>query len=168
MPKSLYEGNVRLVALAAAPANPAAITAAEVAAGVNLSPAILRNGYRLSATGSDTLSEPSLEDTGNSTTYGSSNYEGNLTVFRYLDSAGKSDTGDDIGYELFTEKGITLYLVERIGPPATQAMAAGDEYSYFPVITDDPQQPSELTGYVKFVQPLGVQGGVVHRGVIAA
>jgi len=168
MPKSLFEGNIRLVALSTAPANPEAITVAELAAGVNLSPAVLRSGYRLSPTGSDSLSEPSLEDVGNSTTFGSSNYEATLTLFRYLDASGKSDATADIAYDLFTEKGITLYLVERIGPPSTQAFAAGDEYRYIPVLTDDPQQPTDLTGYVKFVQPLGVQGGVVLRGVVAA
>lgn len=168
MPKSLFEGNIRLTALSTAPADPEAITLAELAAGVNLSPAVMRSGYRLTPTGSDTLNEPSLEDTGNSTTFGSSNYEGSLTLFRYLDAAGASDTGNDIGYELFTEKGITLYLVERIGPSSKTADAAGDVYSYYPVLTDDPQQPTDLTGYVKFVQPLGVQGGVVLRGVVAA
>lgn len=168
MPKSLFEGNIRLGALSVAPAVGEAITVAELTAGVNLSPAVMRTGYRLSPTGSDTLNEASLEDSGNGTVFGSSNYEANLTLFRYLDAAGKSDAAQDVAYNLFTEKGIFLWLVERIGPPSKQAWAAGDEYRMFPVITDDPQQPTDLTGYVKFVQPLGVQGGVVLRGVVAA
>ena len=168
MPKSLFDGNIRLEVLAVAPADPAAITVAELKAGVNLSPAVLRSGYRLSPTGSDTLSEPSLEDKGNSTTFGSSNYEANMTLFRYLTADGKSDVAQDVAYNLFVEKGVLVYLVERVGPPSRQPWAAGDEYRYFPVIADDPQQPTELSGYIKFVQPLGVQGGVELRGVAAA
>lgn len=167
MPKSLFEGNIKLTALAIAPADAAAIPLASLTAGVDLSAVVLRAGYRLSATGSDSLSEPSLEDRGNSKTFGSSNYEATLTLFRYLTAAGKSDAVPDKGYTLFTAKGVTLYLVERIGPPSAQAWAATDEYRYFPVLTDDPQQPTDLAGYVKFVQPLGVQGGVVLRGVVA-
>lgn len=167
MAKSLFEGNIRLVALSTVPADPAAITATELTAGVNLSPAILRSGYRLSATGSDSMNEPSLEDAGNAVTFGSSNYEANITPFRYRDADGASDTTNDVGYSLFTEKGITLWLVERIGPPSKTAFTVGDAYSYFPVITDDPQSPTELSGYEKFVQPCGVQGGVVLRGIVA-
>ena len=58
--------------------------------------------------------------------------------------------------------------MERVGPDSDQAWAAGDPYRLFEVLTDDPQQPSELTGYVKFVQPFGVQGTVVLRGAVAA
>lgn len=165
--KSLFEGRILLTAMAAAPANPESITLAELTAGVRLSKAVLRSGYRLSPTGSDTLNEPSLEDTGNSTVFGSSNYEAAMTLFRFLDAAGKSDTEQDVAYNLFTGKGLQLHLVERIGPLASVPWATGDAYRYFPVLTDDPQMPTELTGYVKFVQPLGVQGGVVLRGTVA-
>lgn len=168
MPKSLFEGRIRLEALVTAPADPDALTLTELEAGVRISKAILRQGYRLSPTGSDTLNEPGLEDSGNSTTYGASNYEANFTVFRYLDDAGLSDDEQDIGYNLFTGKGLHLYLVERIGPPAAEPWAAGDPYSLYPIITDDPQQPTELSGYIKFVQPMGVTGGVVPRGTVVA
>lgn len=167
MPKSLFEGKILVTALATRPADGEALTVAELTAGVRLSQAILRAGYRLSPTGSDTLSEPSLEDTGNAVTYGSSNYEASMTLFRYLTEEGTSDTEQDIAYNLFAGKGLNLNLVERVGPPASKPWEAGDEYRLFPVITDDPQQPSELTGYIKFVQPLGVQGGVVLRGTVA-
>lgn len=166
--KSLFEGRIRLEALAIAPEDPNAITIAEVTAGVRISKAILRSGYRLSPTGSDSLSEPGLEDLGNSTTYGASNYEATFSVFRYLDDSGLSDAEQDIGYNLFAGKGLHLYLVERTGPLASKDWEAGDPYAFYPVITDDPQQPTELSGYIKFVQPMGVSGEVVSRGTIVA
>lgn len=168
MPKALIEGKIRLGALATAPADGEALTLPELTASVNLSPAVLRTGYRLSPTGSDTLNEASLEDVGNAVTYGSSNYEANLTLFRYLLASGLSDEDQDIAYNLFVGKGLQLWLAERIGPPSRQPWAVGDPYSLYPVITDDPQQPTELSGYIKFVQPLGVQGGVVLRGTVVA
>ena len=70
--RSLYEGNIRLEALSTAPADIDAITVTELEAGVRVSRAIMRNGYRLSPTGSDTIDEPGLEDTGNTGSYGSS------------------------------------------------------------------------------------------------
>jgi hypothetical protein len=158
MAKSLFEGRIRLEALAVAPADPDALTVAELSAGQRISKSILRSGYRLSPTGSDTLNEPGLEDSGNSTTYGASNYEATFSVFRYLDESGLSDEEQDLGYN----------LVERIGPPASKPWEAGDPYSMYPIITDDPQQPTELSGYIKFVQPMGVTGGVVPRGTVVA
>lgn len=167
MPRSLFEGNIRVDALSTAPADPEALTLTELAAGVALSKAIMRSGFRLSPSGSDTLNEASLEDSGNAVDYGASNYDAAMTLFRYLDATGKSDPAQDIAYELFVDKGIFLWLPKRVGPPSKQAWAAGDVYDLFPVVTDDPQDPTDLTGYVKFVQPLGVQGGVVLRGVVA-
>ena len=168
MPKSLFEGNIRVDVLITPPANRSAVTITELADAIPLSCAILRTGYRLSPTGSDTLNEPALCETGNSVTFGASNYEATMTLFRYLTEAGLSDPDQDIAWETFVEKGIAVDLIERIGPPAAKDWAEGDPYRLFPVITDDPQQPTDLTGYQKFVQPFGVQGGVVLRGEVAA
>lgn len=165
MPRSLFEGNIRVDALATAPVDPEALKLTELATSVALSKAIMRAGFRLSPSGSDTLNEATLEDTGNATDFGNSNFDASMTLFRYLDGTGKSDAAQDIAYNLFTAKGIFLWLAKRVGPPAKQAWAIGDTYDLYPVVTDDPQDPTDLTGYVKFVQPLGVQGGVILRGV---
>ena len=69
MPRSLFEGNIRVDALSTAPTDPEAITLAELTAGVALSKAIMRSGFRLSPSGSDTLNEASLEDSGNAVDY---------------------------------------------------------------------------------------------------
>ena len=167
MPRSLFEGNIRLEALSVAPADIDNITLDELQDGVRLSKAIMRNGYRLSPTGSDTLDEPGLEETGNTGSYGPSNYEVTLPFFRYFTESGESDEEQDVGYVVFDGKGTHVVLVERIGPPASQEWAAGDSYSAYPVVADDPQQPTDLTGYQKFTQPARVSGEVALRGVVA-
>lgn len=169
MPRSLFEGNIRVDALATAPADAEAISvASDLTGAVALSKAIMRAGFRLSPSGSDTLNEATLEDAGNAVDYGSSNFDASMTLFRYLDASGKSDATQDIAYELFTGKGIFLWLVKRVGPSAKTPLAVGDVVDLYPVVTDDPQDPTDLTGYVKFVQPLGVQGGVVLRTELVA
>lgn len=168
MPRSLFEGNIRVEALAVAPADIDALTLTELADGIRLSKALMRNGYRLSPSGSDTVDEPGLEDTGNTGAYGASNYEVNLPLFRYLDEEGKSDPEQDIAYNLFTGKGVHVWLAERIGPPASKPWEEGDDYSLYPIIADDPQAPTDLTGYIKFVQPARVSGRVALRGKVVA
>lgn len=166
--RSLFEGNIRLEALSAKPDDINEATLTELNAGVRVSRAIMRNGYRLSPTGSDSIDEPGLEDTGNTGTYGSSNYEVALPLFRYFDDQGQSHEEQDVAFNLFVAKGVHLWLVERIGPPAAQAWAAGDVYNLYPVVLDDAQQPTDLSGYQKVIQPARVSAQVALRGVVAA
>lgn len=167
MPRSLYDGNIKLTVLPTEPADPLAITLAELEDGVDVSCAVLRNGYRFSATGSDPVTEPALCTQGNAIAYGPSNYEFSLQAFRYRDESGHSDPAQDIAYDVFGGKGTILRVVERIGPPARQAWAEDDEYRTALILLDDRQQPTELTGYEKFVQPGAVQDGI-QDGVVAA
>ena len=166
MPKTLADGRTKLVALTAAPADPEAPTVAELTAGVDLSCKILKSDYRLSATGSDTINEAELCSTGNAVTYGASNYEGTVTVFRYLDATGAPETGEDDAWDALKAKGTTLWLVEREGPEYDSAWAAGDEVDVYEVVTDSPQKPTDRTGFIKRTVPLGVQRH--YEGVVGA
>lgn len=168
MPRALAEGRTRLDFLAALPADPESVTLTELAAAVALSPAVLASDYNLTPTDSDTVNEKSLVDEGNTVTFAASNYQAAMTFFRYLTTAGASDPGQDVAWETFTGKGVAGYMIERVGPKATTAWAAGNVYNLYEVISDNPQQPQERTGYIKFRQPFGVQGLVVLRGVVVA
>lgn len=168
MPKTLAEGRRKLTFLSTRPLDLAAITVTELTAGVDLSLHALNTGYQLGPTGSDTVNEKAIADKGNATVFGASNYAGNITFFRYLDPQGASEAGEDVAWETFVGKGVHGYLVERIGKDGTVDWAASDEYAVYEVMTDDPQPPQEMTGYVKFTQPFGVGGEVELRGVVAA
>lgn len=164
MPLTLADGRLRVTVLTVEPANPAAITETELAAGFYASPMINKPDYRLSPTSSDTVPDQPLDKTGNAVTFGNSNYEGTMTILRFLDEHGEADTGDDLLWAAANTKGSRLWVVEREGPLATQPDAAGDEYEVYEVITDEPQKPSDRAGYIKRVVPLGVQNHV--RGVV--
>src|SRR5690625_7773019 len=119
-PRSLFEGRTPVDALSVAPADIHALTLSELEDGDRLSKALMRNGYRLTPSGSDTNDEPGLEETGNTGSYGASIYEVNLPLFRFLDDSGLSDEEQDIAYNLFTGQGVQVWLAERSGPPASK------------------------------------------------
>jgi hypothetical protein len=168
MPKTIAEERIKLVALTVAPANPAAPTIAELTAtgAVDLSCKVLFSDFRLSPTASDTVSEPALCEGGNSSVPGKSNYEGSLTLFRFLDEDGKPVVTEDAGWDLLKTKGADLWLYKRIGPRFDEPYTAGQEIEGYHVLTDLPQDPTDFSGYIKKTIPLFVQGDSVVDAVV--
>lgn len=167
MPKTLADERVALMLLETAPANPAAITAAEFNAGTPLECRIMAGEYRLSPTGSESITQSEVCSGVNATTFGKSNYEATMTVFRYLLGTGLTDPANDEAWEATKTKGTTLHLIEREGPIHDEPGAAAHEYSYFEVVTDDPQVPSDRGGFIRRVIPLGVQNAVLNQKLVA-
>lgn len=167
LPLTLADGRIKLTALTVAPADPAAITVTELTAGVELSCKINKPDYRLSPTASDTVPDQPLCQEGNAVTFGNSNYEGSLTVLRFLDATGLPEAEEDEAWDLLRTKGTILWLVERTGPKHDVEWAAADEYALYKVLTDNPQKPTDLAGYVKYMIPVGVQNAVLD-GVVGA
>lgn len=166
MPRSLAIGAVKVGFLATDPADPAALKVTELAAALDFSDSILKSGYALGATGADKVSEPSLKSKVNNSIPGASNYDANITFFRYLDEDGKSVPGEDLPFVTFTGKGVHGYFVERVGPKSETPWTVGDVVDVYEVISDDPQPAKDFTGYVKFVQPFHVQDA--HQRVTLA
>lgn len=169
MPKTIADGRIRLTALTEAPANPAAPTLEELQAGKELSSRILKSDYSLGASGSQTITEVELCKRGEGQAFGLSAYSGTITVFRYLDGAGKAEVSEDYAWEIFKEKGSRAWLVEREGPEASAEWAEGDEISVYEVTSDDPQKPSDrFSGYIKRTIPLAVAAAYENVKVPAA
>src|SRR5690625_7230870 len=125
MPKSLFEGNIKVTILATEPADPEAITLDELEDGVDVSCALLRTGYRFSATGSDTLNEPALCDAGNAVVYGASNYEFNVQAFRCREGSGQADPAQAIAWGGFARRGTPVRVVVGAGRPGSPGAACG-------------------------------------------
>lgn len=168
MPKTIADERIKLVALTTKPASLSAVEVGEANAGVDLSCRIMMSDFRLSPTASDTVNEPALCEGGNSAAPGKSNYEGSLTPFRFLDVAGAADTANDVAYAALKEKGTELWLIKRVGPKYDEPFAVGDDIEVYHVFTDNPQDPSEFTGYIKKVVPLFVQGDSEINATIVA
>lgn len=167
MPLTLADGRTKLTLLTEVPDDLSAIPLDVLNTGIEASCKINKPDYRLSPAASDTVPDQALCQEGNAVTFGNSNYEGTLTVLRFLDATGKPEDTEDVVWPLLRTKGATVVAVERIGPKYNVPWAAGDEYQAYHVITDNPQKPSDMAGYVKSVVPLGVQNAELN-GVVAA
>lgn len=165
MPKTLAEEHIALVAFEEPPANPAAITVTEWNAAIRLECRIL--DYRLSPTDSETLQQSEFCEGSNAQVPTKSNYEGSITPFRYLLPTGLTDPTNDIAWEMLKEKGTTLYLADREGPMHDAVGAAGQEYSYYEVITDNPKVPSERSGFQRREQTLYVQRAELNKVLVS-
>lgn len=165
MPKTIADGRVLVTALQTPPKDINAITVAELNAGVKISCQVMKSDFELGPSGSSTITETELCKTGEGQAFGLSTATGKLTIFRYLDEAGKPNPEEETVWNLFKAKGTTLTLVRRDGPLEATPWAVGDEYSAFEVNTDDPQYPTDLGGYIKRTVPLAVSNMVLDKTV---
>jgi hypothetical protein len=161
MPRSLADGHERIMILTEEPANWLAPTAAELAAGIYASPHILMSDWTFTTSDSDTVDEPSVEDTNHAPVPTLDNFSAGMTVFREYDEDGDPDPTADALYDATKVKGTTLYIYCRqTGKLATAAAVAGDELRLgMIVITDSPQSPQDPGGYIKRRVPLLPQKG---------
>lgn len=169
--KTLADGNVKVVLLAAAPANKNAITVAEATGegARDMSCNILSSDFDLGPTGSDTISEKPLCAKGNGQALGPSNYSGGFTVYRYFDPiTGQADETDDWAWTAVREKGTTLHiLVRETAKDSDLPIVATDEYRYYEAMTDDPSR-GDRTGYVKWRINLAVQDAALDKEIVAS
>jgi hypothetical protein len=158
MLRSLADGHTKFTILTAAPADPENPTAAELNAGIDMSPKLLANDFRWTATDSDKVDEKSLVDDANAKALGASNYDVSMTIWRYWLAAGGADPAADEGYAATKTKGTELYGYAReTAKKATEPWAADDEvYLGGRFVTDTPQRP-DGGGWIKRKVPCEMQ-----------
>ena len=79
--RTLMDGTLKVTILTTAPADPDAITTAELTAGIDATCDLAKAGTRFSATASDTINDTRLCDDANANALGASNYEATAAVF---------------------------------------------------------------------------------------
>ena len=152
--KTVDLGVIRLFWVTTIAAIPA-ITATEVNAGKEVSKYLLPS-YSFGADATTTVSERDVTALFDADTPTIGKYKGSLELFRSLLTTGLAGT-DDL---LSTFSGYPHgWLVRRIGPPSTQAIATGDVVDVGEFIADVPQQSAGGgNGMVKIMVPLLSQG----------
>lgn len=165
--KRLADGNIRLAFLTEKPVDLRKPTVDELEAGIDLSCSVMRSDYRLSPTASDTVDGAALCSKGNVQDLGSSNYEGNITLFLMKDEDGHTDLTEDVAYQALKTKGTRGWLYEREGPDGEEPWAAADEVDGYEVRTDNPQVPGDRAGYIRRTIPLSVQNAYLGSAVAA-
>jgi hypothetical protein len=158
MARVLADGKTKFTILTTAPVDPAAPTATELNAGIDLSCDILASDFNWTATDSDKVAEKALCDTGNSNAIGAGNYTAGLTLWRKFATAGGPDTAAETGWAALSEKGAEVYGYAReTDKDSTEAWAASDEiYLGGRVVTDTPQR-TDGTGFIKRRIPMEPQ-----------
>jgi hypothetical protein len=159
MPRSLADGRTKFTILTTKPTNVAAPTIIELNAGIDASCNILGSDFTFGAGDSDKVAEKALCTINNANSLGAGNYTAGITVFRYYTGTGAADATADTVFAAVKVKGTTLYCyARRTGKLSTAAWAATDEiFLGAEVLTDEPQPPGDLGGYIKYRVPMEVQ-----------
>lgn len=159
MPRVLADGKVKFTILTTAPVDPAAPTATELNAGIDLSCKVLASDFEFGPTDSETIDEGALCDEGAATAYGRSNYTAAFTLWRYFLEAGGADPAEDVGFEAVKEKGATLWGYKRANDKkATEPWVAAEEIVFGGEFTNDNLQ-SQAGGWLKYRVPCSIQKG---------
>lgn len=166
--KTLADGRIALWALTTKPTDMSMPAVAEINAGKKISCHIMKSDYSLGADSDTEITEQEMCKTGEGKSPGPTSYAGNLTVFRYLDEAGKPSATDDFVWDLIRKKGTTIWLVEREGPVESKNIAEGDIVSVYEVVLGTPTKPSDrFAGYIKRTAKLNVMDAAEDVAVIA-
>lgn len=172
MPKSLADGRIKLSIMSVKPADPLNPTVTELEAGIDASMRILSSDFKLGPVASDTVDEKPIGQEGNVKVFTVSNFEGNLTPFRYFDATGKAETGvageiGDAVFQAMKVKGSRLWIAKRnTSKKSTAPWAATDEVETYEVVTDNAAD-AEATGYLKKNVPISIEDAWLN-GTVAA
>lgn len=173
MPKSLADGHTKLALFATKPDKIDSLKVADFATSIDASCRILSTDYSVGPQASETVDEKALCVPNNAQALGASNYQFEVTSFRYFDKSGKAEekTGDNIGdavYQMLKTKGTTVWAVERFtSKESKEDWAEGDEYSWYEVTMDVPQA-AERSGFIKAKHVGLPQDGGLDKKVAAA
>lgn len=166
--KTLADGRIALWALTTKPSNMAMPSVPEINAGKKISCYIMKSDYALGADSDTEITEQEMCKTGEGKAPGPTSYAGNLTVFRYLDEAGKPVAVDDFVWDLIKKKGTPIWLVEREGPDESKPITEGDIVSVYEAILGTPTKPSDrFAGYIKRTAKLNIMDAAEDVAVVA-
>lgn len=158
MARVLADGKTKFTILTTAPVNPAAPTATELNAGIDLSCDILTSDFTWTATDSDKIAEKALCDKGNSNAIGAGNYSAGVTLWRKYATAGGPDEAAETGWAALLEKGSEVYGYARESDKdSTEAWASGDEIYLGGLVATDTPQRTDGTGFIKRRVPMEPQ-----------
>jgi Bacterial Ig-like domain (group 2). len=147
-------------------ADPAAPTAAEINAGLNLSEAISWNNFELGSSGSADVDDRSIVDVGNAISRGFPDFAATLAFFREKNASDSASIYEQ-AFQLFKQPGLAGFLVVRYGQALPTAVAAADQIvSVYKFITDKPSDDTEGDDSVKFEVSFMPQGSLFEHTVV--
>jgi hypothetical protein len=146
-------------------ADPAAPTAAEINAGLNLSEAIAWNNFELGSSGSSDVDDRAITDVGNAVSRGFPDFSATLDFFRDANQ-GDSTSIYNQAFTLFKQPGLNGFLVVRYGQTTPSAVAAANQIvSVYKFVTDVVADDTEGEDSVKLEVTFMPQG-ILHEHVV--
>lgn len=172
-PRTLADQNRKIVMIVDPVDNLEAIPADVLNEAIELSCRTTQADTRFAPSASETLSDPAVCEDSGASTFGASQYEATLGLFRFFDeeNPGHGDPEGDQAYDALKRKGTEVVIVERHTNLRWDApFEGGQEYRAFRVQADNWVPAAEQhTGYIKGTFPMAVQAaalnGVVAEGV---
>lgn len=156
----LADGKTKFSILTTKPVNPAAPTATELNAGIDLSQDVLTSDFTFGAVDSDKVAEKALGSSGNANAIGASNYQAGFTLWRKFATAGGFDAASETGWAALKVKGTTVWAYARqMDKEASAQWAASDEIYLGAEITTDTPQRTDGSGFIKYRIPCEPQTG---------
>lgn len=147
-------------------ADETAPTVAELTAGENISTQVVTT-TDLAMQASDTVDERAVTDVTNVVVPTIGNYGGNLVMFR--DYTTGEPTANDPLTVIGDAVGAVGWLAKRVGLPNSTPAAAGQKYSVWLVMIDNPQlSGGQGDGFLKATFPLLQQGRLKQEATVAA
>lgn len=164
----LADGKTKFTICTMKPVNPAAPTATELNAGIDLSLDVLSSDFTFGATDSDKVAEKALGASGNANAIGASNFQAGFTLWRKFATGGGFDEASETGWAAVKIKGTTVWgYARQMDKDAAAAWAASDEIYLGAEITTDTPQRTDGTGFIKYRVPCEVQTGYPFIAVAA-
>lgn len=152
--RMLSAGRTKVAVLTTKPANIAAPTVTELAAGIDAAPKIPSSMWNWSVGDPNTEDDTPLSQASANEVPIENTFDLSFGVYREFDPAGGFDATDDALFEAVKEFGTTLYIYARKSDKlSTEAWAAADEiYLGGTVTTSTPKNVDG--GYIKYEVPL--------------
>ena len=152
--KSLADYGKRFYVLTTKPADPAHPTAAELAAGIDASCKVSREGFSWTPTDSDTVDDPELCSTSKAVAPSFDNAELAFQVYRYWLEGGGIDPAEDVLFAAVKTKGTVLwgYYLHTDKPVGTAPVAGEEIVLGAEFWVDHPQDPGS-SGWLKYRIP---------------
>lgn len=169
MARVLADGKTKFTILTTKPTDPAAPTATELNAGIDLSCDVLTSDFMWTATDSDRVDEQALCSKNNTKAVGKGNHSTGITLWRKYLAAGGADVANEAGWAALKVKGAEVWGYAReTDKDSTAAWAASDPiYLGGRVVTDTPQR-TDGTGFIKRkipMEPQEMYDNIVVSGV---
>jgi len=157
MARMLADGKTTMLLLDEWPENPRTATVADLADAQDASCVVGKSGFGIGAGSPNTAEDTPLCTEGDTTIPVSKTYEATMNVYRYFNKDGQIDEEEDFFFQALKEFGAEVPVAIREGGKThEQPPEAGDEWSFYKLVSGGMGRATDGEGYTKRVAHVSV------------